>query len=284
MNEQMMKAYRAATMLAEHDLSDEDRKILREMPDDDVVVIRGQYDRVEQVFDLIGLKHVVLDPTQVGSTAFRPDQMVIVNCPGNLDRAGITAIRSFVESGGSLITTDWALKNVIEPAFPGILAYNGKPTRDEVVRIEIRDSDEPFLAGLFTENADPLWWLEGSSYPIRIVDPDRVRVLITSKEVGERYGEAPVAVAFDVGEGDVLHMISHYYLQRAETRTQRHQSNWSTYASELGADSVAASAPAEMADLSVGEVEAAYSSTRFTRNMVLAKQKKNRSRRTKSDE
>jgi len=284
MNERMMKAYRAATMLAEKDLSQEDRELLERMRDDDVVVVRGSYDRVEEVFKLIGMRHVAIDPREVGRWKFRPEQMVIINCPGNLDRAGITKLRSFVEAGGSLITTDWALKNVIEQAFPGIIEYNGNVTQDEVVRIEIKDGDDPFLAGLFTDRADPLWWLEGSSYPIRILDREKVRVLITSRELGERYGEEPVAVAFNVGEGDVLHMISHYFLQRAETRNARHAAGWKTYASELGADAIAAAAPADLADLSVSEVEAAYSSYRFTRNLVLDKQRRNIERRKKGNQ
>jgi len=279
MTASMMNAYKAASLLAERDLSPEDRKILQDMDSHDVVVVRGQYDRVEDVFELVKLKHVVIHPATVGEYTFRPEQLVIINCPGNLDRAGITAIRTFVEGGGSLITTDWALKNVVEQAFPGFIAYNGKPTADEVVRIEIRGSDEPFLNGLFNEKSDPLWWLEGSSYPIRILDAERVRVLITSKELGDRYGEAPVAVSFNVGEGDVLHMISHYYLQRAETRTERHQAKWNTLAAEMGAEDVAQEAPQELADLSVGEVEAAYSSYRFTQNLVLDKQKRNRERK-----
>ena len=46
---------------------------------------------------------------------------------------------NFVESGGTLFTTDWALRNVIEPAFPGIIEYNDMPTGDDVVRIEVLD-------------------------------------------------------------------------------------------------------------------------------------------------
>ena len=37
-------------------------------------------------------------------------------------------------------------------------------------------------------------------------------------------------------------MISHYYLQRAETRTERHQGNWADYATEVGTMATARSA------------------------------------------
>ena len=81
---------------------------------------------------------------------------------------------------------------------------------------------------------DPQWWLEASSYPISVVDEERVEVLITSRELGEKYGERPVAVWFRWGEGDVFHMISHYYLQRTEERTARHRGKAGAYFAEKG--------------------------------------------------
>ena len=71
----------------------------------------------------------------------------------------------------------------------------------------------------------PVWWLEGSSYPTRILDPDRVQVLIRSRELESRWGESAVAVLFRHGQGEVFHMVSHYYLQRTETRDARHASS-----------------------------------------------------------
>jgi hypothetical protein len=111
--------------------------------------------------------------------------------------------------------------------------------------------------------------LEGSSYPIRILQPDRVEVLLASRELGERYGESPVAVLFRHGEGEVFHMISHYYLQRTELRTERHQS---TSAALFAAKGISSAELREMAEgLTLGEVEAASSSTRLLANLVAKK-------------
>jgi hypothetical protein len=109
---------------------------------------------------------------------------------------------------------------------------------------------------------DPQWWLEGSSYPIRVLDP-RVRVLITSRELGERYGEPAVAVSFDYGRGEVLHMISHYYLQRTELRTARHAKAGSNYAGEKNV-----AADADLEGLTVGDVESAATSARLMANVI----------------
>lgn len=278
MDEQMKTAYDAAQRIVQEELRNDDRELLQGIKDSDVVLIQGQYDRVEDVLGLARIPHRTLAPERTGEVRFDPHQLVIVDCPGHVGEAGVGRLRAFVEAGGSLFTTDWALKHVLEPAFPGLVAFNGRTTGDEVVCIELKKTENPFLAGLIHAGADPLWWLEGSSYPIRVLDPGRVEVLLTSRELGERYGETSVAVAFRWGAGDVLHMISHYYLQRAELRTERHKAGWTAYAKELQLESVAEAAPASYADLTVGEVEAAHKSLRFMTNVVVQKQRRNRGR------
>ena len=192
-----------------------------------------------------------------------------MNCPGQVSRDAVTNVRDFVEAGGSLFSTDWALRHLVEPAFPGTIAYNDRPTRDDVVRIEVAEADNPFLRGVIDPGEDPLWWLEGSSYPIRVLDGDRVRVLVRSSELEARYGEAPVAVLFSHGRGEVFHMISHYYLQRTELREARHQMSATDYAGAKGTvvpDGV-------LDELNVGDVESAASSARFLANVVAEKKR-----------
>ena len=59
-----------------------------------------------------------------------------------------------------------------------------------------------------------------------------VERLIKSKEIEKKYGESAVFVTFDYGKGKIYHMISHFYLQRAETRTARHSKSGTEYAYE----------------------------------------------------
>ncbi len=162
---------------------------------------------------------------------------------------------------------------MIELAFPGYIAYNENPTTDDVVRIEVLRKDNPFLKGVMDKGDDPQWWLEGSSYPMKVLASEKVEVLITSKELGTKYGEAPVAVLFRHGEGEVFHMISHYYLQRTELRSARQKMPAAMYASEKGY-TMSASDASVFADLSVGDVESATSSARLLANIVAGKKKK----------
>ncbi len=222
------------------------------------------------MLDALEVEFTACEPSALDRLTLRPEQLLVINCPGQISGAAIVKVRAFVEAGGSLFTTDWALKHVIEPAFPGVLAFNERPTADDVVRIEVKDPDNIYLQGVIDGQDDPLWWLEASSYPISVVDHERVQVLITSKELGEKYGEEPVAVWFRWGEGEVFHMISHYYLQRTELRTQRHQASAASYFTEKGV-ALARAMRVEYEGLALSDVESAKPSAAFMANVVIDK-------------
>jgi hypothetical protein len=270
------RAYAAGARMSKLKMAEEaplDAAALEAVEASDIVVVQGNYDHVERVLDALELPYQRVRPDQVDGLRLHPRQLLVVNCPGNLSRAALERVRGFVEAGGSLFTTDWALRHVIEPAFPGMLAYNERPTADDVVRIEVRNHDNPFLKGVMDGRDDPQWWLEGSSYPVRVLDP-RVQVLITSTELEGKYGEAAVAVVFAWGRGEVFHMISHYYLQRTELRTARHAAPAAAFGAEkginLGVDAYAG--------LRLGDLESAHSSARMLANLVADKKRKQQPR------
>lgn len=267
------RAYRAGGQIARARMRADaplDAEALRRVEASDIVVVRGTYDRVELVLEALELPFTTVEPEQLGALPLRPEQLLVVNCPGHVSGRAVASVRRFVAGGGSLFSTDWVLRHLVEPAFPGFVEFNDRPTADDVVRIEVCDATNPFLRGVMEGGDDPQWWLEGSSYPIRILDPERVRVLITSRELAERYGEAPVAVLFRHGEGEVFHMISHYYLQRTELRTKRHRLGAAAYASEKGVTAD----PALLEDLAVGDVESAATSARLLANVVAEKRRR----------
>jgi hypothetical protein len=280
-------AYRAGAEIARE-------RIRRESPSDaaaldaveaaDIVVVPGVYDHVEQVLETLGMPFTLVGERNLARTSLRPEQLLVINCPGQIGRRGVDKVRSFVEEGGSLFSTDWALRHVIEAAFPNTVAFNERPTQDAVVRVEVLSSDNQFLQGVMDGRDDPQWWLEGSSYPIRVIDPERVEVLIQSKELGEAWGETPVAVLFHHGEGEVFHMISHYYLQRTECRTARHRQSAAAYAAEKDVV-LSERLRTATAGMSLGEVESAATSARFMANVVAAKKRgtASRSRTGKKD-
>ena len=276
----MSTAYRVAQEMIKDKLKDVDEDMaaeFEELGQSEVIVSLGVHDYIEQVFNGIGLKHNLINPQQFEKIDLDPDKIIFINCPGNVTSKGLRNLVTFVEKGGFLFTTDWALRHVIEPGFPGYIKYNNRPTSDEVVRVDILAEEDPFLQSLIGPNDDPQWWLEGSSYPIEILNHKEVDILIKSKEIEKKYGESAVFVTFDYGKGKIYHMISHFYLQRAETRTARHAKSGAEYANEkLNMDQYREEKYKNMGidDANLSDVEAAYSSSSMMNKILWDKKRK----------
>ncbi|MEW6284016.1 MAG: hypothetical protein AB1758_35715, partial [Candidatus Eremiobacterota bacterium] len=239
-------------------------RALERMQSSDVVVVRGSMDHVEWVLDALGLPYLGVDASRLRQVSLSPRQTVIVNCPGRVPAQAIAPIRRFVEQGGRLFTTDWAL-NLLEKAFPGNVRFNQRSTEDEVVPVRQVPRSHPLLEGVTGGPCNPQWWLEYASHPIQVLHPG-VEVLLASWKLEERYGHDPVAVRFEHGRGDVVHMISHYYLQRTELRDARHRAGAEAWFSELGLVP-----DEELGELRLGELESAATSARFLANILADK-------------
>ncbi len=279
-SEKMAESYKMANKLLRDRLKKEDEEnidILESLDQNDVVVVDGTYDHIHLVLKHINMPHVRINHQQLLKAELKPTQTVFVNCASEFPADGARKLAGFVASGGQLITTDWALKNVLEVGFPGVVKYNGKPSSDEVVRVELLDREDVVMKGFFDEENAPVWWLEGSSYPIEILDKKKVKVLVKSKELKEKYGEDPVIIRFEHGEGTVYHMLSHFYLQRTETREAKQQMKSSEYASMKGASSgTMADWVAAESDLDIdyGSVQSASTSAEFVSRAILKQKKK----------
>jgi len=264
-------------------------RLAQERPDDadelsriepsEVVVVRGQYDHMHRVLEASEVPFLHLGPPQLARADWDRMQVLLVNCPGHLPPDALERIAPWVRRGGYLLTTDWALKHVIEPAFPGTIRHNGQQSADCVVRVQAcEEGDDPLLAGFLEDGRDPLWWLETASYPIEVLDKKRVRVLMRSGEVGKRLGTDPIVVTFDEGDGTVLHMMSHLYLQRGDVRDTRDAQpamDYMAQALEMNGEDAARYA-AEAGDLQAAEISAAMGKQRILSNQILTRRRKGR--------
>ena len=283
----MEQAYKASSKILEKRMSKErplDLEILKKVSESSIIIVAGSYDKIELVLNLIKVPFVLIQPDEVGQIELKPDQILIINCPGQIDEGALVKVQTFVKQGGFLLTTDWALQNILEKIFPKFVKYNQRPTGDDCVAVQVVDTTNKFLEGLFKADEEPIWWLESSSYPIEILDKEKVKVLITSREMEKKYGEAPIVITYDYGDGGtVLHMTSHYYLQRAELRTDRHKQSAKEYvqAEMAFTDEEAAEMEKDLEGLSLGEAESAYSTTQFISNVIVEQQKKIKKRKGK---
>jgi hypothetical protein len=279
----MGKAYQISGDMIKDRLHTEDsdnERIISGVSSTDLVVIDGTYDHIHLVLSYLKLPFVRLNHQQLLAAELKPHQTVFVNCASSFPVDGARKLATFVAHGGQLITTDWALEKVLEPVFPGVVEFNKKPTADEVVRIEVMDKNDPVIKGFLDEETAPVWWLEGSSYPIKILDKDKVKVLIKSKELKDKYGEEAVLIKFEHGKGIVYHMISHFYLQRTEIKDTVQETSAAEYMDKknISADK-AAVLQEEISDLSYGEVQSANTSAEFIMRAVIEQKKRNENNR-----
>jgi hypothetical protein len=215
----MQTAYRLAALAVRQRFAEqhpEDLEALNRVDREEIWVYTGSFDHVEEV-----LKHLDVPATVNPGKRSQDARIIFINCSNNYDAALVKQVRHLVEQGRWLVTSDWALGKLIEPAFPNTVRWTRRSTGDEVI------SAEPSLDSIWSEvavlGADPQWWLEGSSHTIEVLDADKVRVEAASHDLLVRYDAPVVAVRFDWGQGHVFHVISHFWHQRSRTPTQRYR-------------------------------------------------------------
>lgn len=191
--------------------------VLSELKKQDIAVYTGSYDKVETVLDHLQIPYT-LNAAVRSWKAF----LVFANCPGT-NHSGLTKnIANLVNDGTWLVSSDWSLANVVAPHFPDTIRRGQGVSGDEVVGVE------PWHDSLWSDivvlGCDPQWWLEGSSYPIHIDNPEMVKIEAVSHDMLVKYKQSAVAVRFPWGAGEVFHIISHFYLKRTRLAHAKHQS------------------------------------------------------------
>ncbi len=243
----------------------------------DVVVVAGSMDHVENVLSSARIKHTIIQPADVAQADLRSNMIVMVDCPGVMPDAGVKRLERFVRAGGLLYTTDWALRNVVEKGFPGTIAASGNSTGSEVVPVQMDSAKENIMTKvLLRKGSSPQWWLEGGSFPIKVIDKQNVEVLAHSDEMGKKYGSSPIVVRFRWEDGEVIHVVSHFYRQM--------QTSGPAVAAAQAVDSFDGLSEKDRKELkkanvgggsTVGDVESSYAFQRMTSNIVTGKAKRN---------
>ncbi|WP_224401692.1 hypothetical protein [Pseudonocardia sp. ICBG1034] len=264
-----LRHYEAGAMMARAGLArsrpDAGRTVDRTSAED-IVVLPGAYDRVQDVLDRLDLPYTMLPPAELAGTTLDPSQILIANCPGDVG-TGIGEVRRFVAEGGTLLSTDWALDRLVAQAFPGTVEPTGGSTADAVVGVRPGCGTHPLLEGAFGRGDSARWWLEVGSYPIRVRWWSGVTVLLESGELRRRWGASPVAVLFGHGRGEVYHMISHFYLQRSDEAGARPGRSAREWAKQRGTRF----RPGELEGITARQLESATSSARLLLNLIADK-------------
>lgn len=271
------KSEAAAADLLRKRLANEDpqaKAMLDAVKGKDIVVVAGSMDHIEQVLAAARLPYTLIQPDEVAKTELSSSMILMVNCPGVMPADSLRRIERFVRAGGLLYTTDWALKNVVEQVFPRTIKHNGAYTGDEVVPVLVDEKSDNLMSQmLLRKGTEPQWWLEGSSYPIEVLDQKRVKVLAHSRVLGEKYGSSPIVVRFPYEDGEVIHVVSHFVRQISTAGPAVAAKD-----AKIGGLTAAQQKEFEQssaATASIGDVESSYAFQRMTANVVTTKQKKN---------
>jgi hypothetical protein len=191
----------------------------------EVLVVDGDHDHIHHVLEAASVPHARIAKAHAGhlrdALSMVPEaKALLINCAEKFPKRTALAARDFVQAGGLLLTTDWALKPIIEVAFPGTISHNGRRTAGNVfVTVDRMDLDHlpgpqsRVLTKLGEQMEQPRWWLESASWPFHRHSDD-VQILLHSSELKTQYGRGSVVVRWPHGKGWVYHMISHAYLQR----------------------------------------------------------------------
>lgn len=180
-----------------------------QMPSQAVLVIKGQWDDSGRTLTKLGIPHEKIGTGDVEDFNFHSTKVVIIDCPGDMNRKACQKLRDFVARGGYVLSTDWTLKFFVNTTFNDYLKWNKEINRKEVYDATVVGAD-PVLFGHTVTNAH--WKLDRDSELLHISNPDAVRVLVTSRELKDEDPDrlGALAVIFPFGRGYVLHMVGHF--------------------------------------------------------------------------
>ena len=177
----------------------------------EVIIVRGSADHMEQVMSRANMKFVVVDPSELPQVELHGQQVLMVNCTGEMSAAARERVRRFVNAGGLLYTTDHAVHYLVERIFPGFIKFDGVTSTEQIFRMET-SGDQGLLQNVRT-GGHPRWQLADGGYLFKVAAPEKVEVLMRSREVGARYGRPVLGVRFQVGDGQVVHVTGHFFTQ-----------------------------------------------------------------------
>jgi hypothetical protein len=210
-----------ATDEVKRGLGDGLRRAKQRLTREHIVVVRGDFDKIEEVLDKYGWPYTLVSRDELLQLNLPKARIIFVNCarrPPPAQCAKLAElVKRFVARGCWVVTSDWAVDPYVTMAFPLYVELGGKERtqRDTTVSVEPCGHDH-LLTGVFPRGGESEWWLEDSSTMVRVTD--KATTLVASEDMRERYGSSCVAFKFHHGEGLVLHLVGHFYQKDGNLR------------------------------------------------------------------
>ena len=178
-----------------------------------VIVVAGSADHMDQVLRKAKMKFVVVRPAELAQLPLHSQQVLMVNCRGVMSAAARARVERFVRAGGFLYTTDHAVHELVEKIFPRTIAWDRKTTTQEVFKMKAKGK-----VGLLSKISSRRWQLAGGGYLFKVLDQERVQVLMTSEQVAKKYKHSgALGARFRHHDGTVIHVTGHFYSQPGQS-------------------------------------------------------------------
>ena len=173
-----------------------------------IVEVAGRWDHADKTLTSFGIPFSHIKSRDLSESILSGCKVLVINCAGEIRRDKLQLIRDFVSRGGYLLSTDWALDNMLSNTFPGTVVWN-----KAVNKIDIYDARYVSPDAVLARHtvARSRWKLDESSHLVRILS-DRVRLLVASSQLALEDPDhlGALAVEFPFGRGYVLHMVGHF--------------------------------------------------------------------------
>ncbi|MFT7668313.1 MAG: HEAT repeat protein [Planctomycetota bacterium] len=176
----------------------------------DVLVLNSRGDHIQAILERLGIDHRLTISNQVKTDGLDASGIFISNCTGELEHEDLDRLEWFVKVGGYLCGSCWALTETIDKIAPGIVTK--VITRDEIVDsvpASACDTGSKYTRDVFGEYVIPIYRLEGA-HIIRVLQPERVEMLVDSVECAEKWGGGNLACWFSYGHGTILDSANHF--------------------------------------------------------------------------
>jgi hypothetical protein len=183
-----------------------------------ILGINGNKEKVGGVVkNLYANEKDVIDFDKLGSTDLNKYHVIFV---GSHDKKEPLAdrLKKYVEEGGFLVTTAKSLDSIIIHQFPGELAPEKEEIKGGAFKGEFSSLDHPVVRGA-TNKKVLKFWVEDKLHPIKKVGL-KIDEIVTSKKLEKKHGSGSIVVAFNFGEGTIVHMLSRLHPKNANDAAQ----------------------------------------------------------------
>ena len=184
-----------------------------------ILVIRGNFDKMENVLDLYKVKYTIVDKDDfLRAPRWRRLSKFAVICANCARKPTSRAdakkladkIERFVRNGGWFISSDWAIEPYLTLGWPEVVRVVPPKRRQTDTTISVEPATStPLLRTVFAHKQRTRWWLEETSTFFKVTS--KANVLIRSPEMLTRFGAGAVVFEFKSGRGRALHLLGHFW-------------------------------------------------------------------------